>query len=706
MSDFKVELVRPDIKNANHILIRGYFADDDPKLEMLSVRIDGHQVQSVFSKRNLNETRRDYCMHGKDVYEEYYTFVCANNLSAIRSLEIYSGNECIYKCIGAKLKKVLSQSAWQLDAAEIVDGKTLIYGKVPHACDLTIAVEGWSNAELEYMDDARIGALYPELENGNNTYVVIKIPADDKRAKYKINITEIGKDTLREEALIADIDALSTAVLYGDKYGALERFKRYTRRYGLFAAVGHYAKRAVIRSTDYTYADFCKKYQVNVVQNSSVQGEYQIFLCPDMTLTDDAIARFNDEFSRGAEIVYADEDVISEAGEYTNPRFKSGFSLEYLYNTNYIGFPVAVKNTLLDDCSIKSNRLVTDNKQWYDNLLTLCEKTDKIVHIEKILAHAKPRNYFFSAQDVVREHLDKRAVAARLEEGIIAGSTHISYEVKDNPQVSIIIPNKDNIDILKRCVDSIVEKSVYRNFEILIVENNSSNPETFSYYKSVDGTNNIRVLYYPDSFNFSAINNFGVREAKGEYLLLLNNDTELLKPDSLQEMIGICQQKNVGMVGALLYFPDDTIQHAGVAIGLQGLANHIFSGERDITKTYLSEAAFSHDMSAVTAACLMMKKSLYDELDGFDERLTVAFNDVDLCLRVKEKGLGIIYTPYACFYHYESKSRGHEDSVKKQRREEGEVQLCGMKHEEYLANIDPFYNRNLTRIYMNASYRR
>ena len=720
MSDFRIELLRADIKTDNHIMIRGYFADDDPQIENIKVYVNGRQVQSVFHKNNLNEIRRDYSMHGKDVYEEYYASVdvgCV--IDDVKHIVVKSADEIVCDYSGKHLQKMLSKSHWQLDAAEIKDGVTYIYGRVPHAYNVEIKVGGIENYRVQYMADNRIAALFKELEDGANSYFVVEIDSVDDKAKYEVIIKETysnGK-IRKEQSFVADIYSLTTPVLYGQKFGMIQRLKNYSRRYGVWATVCHYATRLAVHAMPvYTYDNFSEKYRLWAGQSEeacskdkSVHSDYVVFTYDKMTLTANAYDEFNMAFVNGADIVYADEDGIVAYSSSIEPRFKTGYSLEYLYNVNYIGFPVAVKKSLLEKCGVQLNEIVTADmlENWYDALLTLCENANEVCHIEKVLAHSKVLyEHNYSNKDIASKHLKLRGIEATVEEGIVTGTNHVKYNVHGEPLVSIVIPNKDNADVLKRCVDSIISKSTYRNFEIIIVENNSTCNETFEYYKTIDGKNNIKVLYYPDGFNFSAINNFGIREAKGEYLLILNNDTELLEENSIKEMLGVCQQADVGIVGALLYFPDDTIQHAGVAIGLQGLANHLFSGMRDVKETYLSQASFAHDVSAVTAACLMISKNLYNELDGFDERLTVAFNDVDLCLRVREKGLKIIYTPYAQFYHYESKSRGQEDSIKKQRREEGEVQLCGSKHEKYLADLDPFYNRNHTRIYMDGSFRR
>lgn len=238
------------------------------------------------------------------------------------------------------------------------------------------------------------------------------------------------------------------------------------------------------------------------------------------------------------------------------------------------------------------------------------------------------------------------------------GFYDVHYPVEGEPLVSILIPNKDQKETLMHCIRSVLETSTWKNLEILIIENNSEREETFACYRELEKDPRIRILTYPGkTFNYSAINNFGVQQAKGEYLLFLNNDIEVITPDWIEQMLGNCQRPEVGIVGAKLYYPDNTIQHAGIIIGIGGIAGHAFLGLARAKSGYLHKASLQMDYSAVTAACMMMKAEAFRKAGGFEEKLTVAFNDVDLCLRTVEQGWLVVYDPHVEMYHYESKSR-------------------------------------------------
>ena len=270
-------------------------------------------------------------------------------------------------------------------------------------------------------------------------------------------------------------------------------------------------------------------------------------------------------------------------------------------------------------------------------------------------------------------------------------------KVQGNPLISVIIPNKDHTDDLELCLFSMTRKSTYRNYEILIVENNSEKEETFEYYRKLpDRYPKARVLTWEKEFNYSAINNFAAKEAKGEYLLFLNNDVEILTPDWMEEMLQNCQQENVAAVGAKLYYPDDTIQHAGVVLGLGGIAGHIMCRASKEDPGYFGRMISVQEISAVTAACMMVKKSDFDAVGGLDETFQVAFNDIDLCMKFRAAGKKIIFTPYAELYHYESKSRGLEDTPEKQFRFDKEVKRFQEKWAQQLEMEDPYYSPNLS----------
>ena len=276
------------------------------------------------------------------------------------------------------------------------------------------------------------------------------------------------------------------------------------------------------------------------------------------------------------------------------------------------------------------------------------------------------------------------------------GFYRVKYPVQGEPLVSIIIPNREEKETLQACVESIFEKTVYKNYEIIIVENNSGSDEIFRYYRKLSEDPRIHLLRWKKEFNYSAINNFGVRHAKGDYLLFLNNDVKVIDPDWLSEMLGVCQRQEVGAVGAKLIYPDNTIQHAGCVVGMGGIAGHMFVNMPAERTGYLHKASLLQDMSCVTAACMMMKKNVFLEAGGFTEELAVAFNDVDLCLKVRSHGHLIVYDPYVKLYHYESKSRGAEDSEEKVRRFQSEIEYIRSHWIDILKNGDPYYNKNLS----------
>ena len=270
-----------------------------------------------------------------------------------------------------------------------------------------------------------------------------------------------------------------------------------------------------------------------------------------------------------------------------------------------------------------------------------------------------------------------------------------------------MIPNMDHADTLRTCISSILEKTTYKNFEIVIIENNSKKEETFAYYDELKTDPRIQIVTWEGKFNYSAINNFGVREAAtGEYILLLNNDIEVITPDWLQEMLMFAQRPDVGAVGAMLYYPDDTIQHAGVILGIGGVAGHAHKYFPRGDFGYMSRATIAQDLSVVTAACMLLPRHVWQEIGGLDETFEVAFNDVDMCMRIRKAGYLIVWTPFAELYHYESKSRGAEDTPEKRKRFEGEVRRFQERWGRELAAGDPYYNPNLTLVREDFSAKR
>ena len=482
---------------------------------------------------------------------------------------------------------------------------------------------------------------------------------------------------------------------------------------------------SVIR--EYQLKDSRIRYEIlkenkSIAENSNAAmematGDFVGLLDHDDTLEPNAlyeVARKICEDDR-VDVVYTDEDKINSKGtKHLTPNMKPDFNLDLLRSNNYICHLFVVRRILME--KIGGFRKEFDGAQDYDFILRCTEEAEKIAHVHKVLYHWRTHEKstsdnpeskiyaFHAGRRAVEAHLQRLGIQAEVEETCDLGYYRVKYPVTGSPMVSILIPNKDQLQTLKKCLKSIWEKTEYTNYEILIIENNSIEKETFEFYKKIDGRHHVRVLYWDKEFNYSAINNFGAAQAKGEYLLLLNNDTEVITKGWMKELLSHCQRPEVGMVGAKLYFPDNTIQSAGTIIGMGGMADHAFVNMDRKKSGYMHRASIQVDMSGVTAACAMVKRSVYEEVHGLEEKLTVAFNDVDLGLKIVTAGYLIVFDPYAELYHYESKSRGINDEKKE--RHAREVKYTQEKWADFLAAGDPCYNQNLTLAKHNFSLRK
>lgn len=419
-------------------------------------------------------------------------------------------------------------------------------------------------------------------------------------------------------------------------------------------------------------------------------------------------------------VIYSDEDKMTMDGnKFFQPHFKPDFNIDLLCTVNYICHLFVVKRDIIDMVGMLRSEF--DGAQDYDFIFRCTEQAGRehICHIPRILYHwrchedstaenPESKLYAFEAgKKAVQAHYERIGVKARIQQGEFLGLYRTQFIRDYDPLISIIIPNKDHIDDLKRCIDSIEQKSTYKNLEYIIVENNSTEDQTFAYYKKLEKSNpRARVVYWDGVFNYSAINNFGIREANGEYLLLLNNDTEIINEDCLEELLGYCMREDVGAVGARLYYEDDTIQHAGVVIGFGGIAGHCFVQQKRGVTGYCHRIICAQDYSAVTAACMMVKRKAYEDAGGLSEKLQVAFNDIDFCLKLQRAGYLVVYNPYAELYHYESKSRGLEDTPEKVARFNREIKTFEERWPEILRDGDPYYNPNLTLDSQDFSLRR
>ena len=455
--------------------------------------------------------------------------------------------------------------------------------------------------------------------------------------------------------------------------------------------------------------------QLQIAENTNAaieraSGDYIVFADHDDELTADALYECTKAINQNAkiQIIYSDEDKMTMDGnKYFQPHFKPDFNLDLLCTVNYICHLFVVKREIIETVGVLRSEF--NGAQDYDFILRCIESATEIHHIPRILYHWRSHEestsenpesklYAFDAgQRSVQAHYDRMGIKAEVIKGEYLGLYRTKFIRDYDPLISIIIPNKDHIDDLKRCMNSIEERATYRNYEYIIIENNSVEESTFAYYKELEKTNEkVRIVYYEGDFNYSKINNYGVKYAQGEYLWLLNNDTEIINEDCIEELLGYCMREDVGVVGARLYFEDDTIQHAGVVIGFAGIAGHCFVQQQRGYTGYCHRIICAQDYSAVTAACMMVKKAVFEAVAGFTEELAVAFNDIDFCLKVCEYGKLVVYNPYAELYHYESKSRGLEDTPEKIARFNQEIAKFEKRWPEILRDGDPFYNPNLT----------
>ena len=441
------------------------------------------------------------------------------------------------------------------------------------------------------------------------------------------------------------------------------------------------------------------------------EGDFIVLADHDDRLTPNALFECAKKLNENenCDVLYSDEDKLDMDGdELFDPHFKPDFNIDLLCSVNYICHLFVVSHDLA--AQVGGFRQEYDGAQDYDFIFRCTEKAKEIRHIPKVLYHwrchkdstaSNPESklYAFDAgARAIMDHYKRVGIEAeRVEKGVDYGIYHSVYKIQGEPLVSIIIPNKDHHTDLDLCLRAIETRATYRNVEFIIVENNSTEKETFEYYEKIQKEfSNVHVVTWEREFNYSAINNFGVTFAKGEYLLFLNNDTELIAENFIEEMLGLCQREDVGAVGARLLYQDDTIQHAGVVVGFGGIAGHTFIGLHKAENSYFHRAMSTQDYSAVTAACLMTKKALFDEVGGFTEKLAVAFNDIDYCMKVRASNHLVVYNPYALLYHYESKSRGLEDTPEKVARFNREIKIFSERWPEILKDGDPYYNPNLT----------
>lgn len=413
-----------------------------------------------------------------------------------------------------------------------------------------------------------------------------------------------------------------------------------------------------------------------------------------------------------ADFVYCDEATFKspDIDKMITMHFKPDYAIDNLRANNYIcHFSVFARN-LLEGTELFRTQF--DGSQDHDMILRLTDNARKVVHVPKLLyywrAHAgsvagniEAKPYVVeAARGAVADHLRRHGFSHFTITSTRAFETifKISYEIIGEPKISIIIPNKDHAEDLRRCIKSIVEKSTWENYEIIVVENNSETKEIFSYYEELKNNPQIRVVTYDGEFNYSRINNLGVSQATGDYVLLLNNDTQVITVNWMEELLMYAQRQDVGAVGGKLYYGDKTIQHAGVVIGLGAhrTAGHVHYRQKRENLGYMGRLCYAQNMTAVTGACLMVKKALYEEAGGLDESFAVSLNDVDFCLKLRSMGYLNVFTPFAELYHFESISRGLDDKGASAERYNDESARFRKKWEKELDAGDPYFNPNFS----------
>ena len=417
---------------------------------------------------------------------------------------------------------------------------------------------------------------------------------------------------------------------------------------------------------------------------------------------------------KNADYIYCDETTFKsgDINKMLTMHFKPDYAIDNLRANNYICHFSVFARQLLDGTELFRTKF--DGSQDHDMILRLTDRAKNVVHVPKLLYYwrshpgsvasdinAKPYA-IQSAKDAVADHLKRHGyehfqiTSTRAFETIFK----IRYQIIGDPKISIVIANKDHLEDLKRCITSIREKSTYENYEIIVVENGSETKEIFDYYDKLKDDPQIKVVTYTEkgSFNYSKVNNFGVKEASGDYILLLNNDPQVITVNWMEELLMYAQREDVGAVGAKLYYGNKTIQHAGVVLqlGAHRTAGHSHYGQHRDNLGYMGRLCYAQDVSAVTGACLLVKKKLFEEVGGLDESFAISLNDVDFCLKLREKGLLNVFTPFAELYHFESVSRGLDDQGEKAARYNDESERFREKWKEVLEKGDPYYNPNFS----------
>lgn len=437
-------------------------------------------------------------------------------------------------------------------------------------------------------------------------------------------------------------------------------------------------------------------------------GDFIGFLDHDDELSPDALYEVVNLLNENPalDFIYTDEDKITVKGKRIDPHFKPDWSPDTFYSCNYITHFAVIRKKIISE--LGGFREGYDGSQDYDLFLRVTEITDKIAHIPKVLyhwrmvphsaafsSHSKPYAYL-AAKRAIKDSLNRRKIEGNVLDGPSPGFYRVKYDIIGNPLVSIIIATKNKGKVLKRCVQSILDKTKYDNYEILIIDGQIEESMVFGFDEETKSNPKVRIKKYNEPFNQPKIYNFAVSLVNSEYIIFLCEDTEIISREWLNAMLEHVQRKEVGIAGALLYYPNNSIQHSGIIIGINGIAGYSFRHFSGKNFGYFNRAKIIQNLSAVSGACMMIKRDVFDNVGGFSEEFHISLSDIDLCLKVKERGYLIVYTPYAELYHYESRYRSCEIGPEKYKKFEKEIKHFQTKWKDVLAKGDPYYNPNLT----------
>lgn len=712
-------------KKDGRITVSGWAVDTD------EIRIGLYTKKGKIVERL--ESKTDW-----DIRDDALTFVpeCDGERKAGFKISAETDEEKLKLLIQTRrFKKIMNISALENSVKAQITGRV---AQTWHTVEYNINTIGFAGTMRKIARKVLPGAVSKEIDY--NVWRVNRIPDEEKldyqrqkerefefRPKFSIVVPMYETDEKLLAELIDSVKAQTYTnweLCLSDGSGDRFRLKAIVER----LAAGDGRVRYISDSEDdlnRIYDRFGKGVTLGIAENTNqaiaaATGDYIVFGDHDDLFAPDALFECAQALNtKKYHAIYTDEDKIDAAGKtYSMPHFKPDFNIDLLRSVNYICHMFVISRELCEAVGTLDPEY--NGAQDYDYVLRCADKLEEwngesakdenvMYHIPKPLYHwrtieastaSNPRAKLYAFENgkkAIEAHLQRRGLAARVEMGEDLGYYDVHYDTDDSAIVSIIIPNKDHVDDLKKCIQSIEERSAFKNYEFIIVENNSTEPETFEYYKSIENRANVQVVTWEQGFNFSGINNYGAKFAHGDYLLLLNNDTEIMNEDAISDMLGFCRRPEVGAVGARLYYDDDTIQHAGVIIGIGGIAGHCFQRQAEVPGgIYFNRSKMSCDYSAVTAACIMVRRDVFEKVEGLDEKFEVAFNDIDFCLKIREQGLLVVYDAWARFHHYESKSRGYEDSIEKKERFRREITRLHQKWTGILTDGDPYYNPNLT----------